>query len=98
MVHSMPLLLILAYLWATFGHAALWIGFVNHIHGLALPRLVIRCLTVAAYSWLAAGPVLFARMLAQSWSDSGSAAGLLSLPWGLAFYVAFCCAIAVGPL
>jgi uncharacterized protein len=98
MVLSMPLLLILLILATVAGHAALWIAFVNHIHGLALPRPLMRGLTACAYSWLAAGPVLLALWLLWAWPGPTGASAWLALPWGLVSYGAFCCALAAGPL
>lgn len=95
---SMAILLVLLLLATVAGHAALWIAFVNHIHGVAFPRPVMRVLSTSAYSWLLAGPVLLALWVVRAWPELTSTSAWPTLPSGLLFYGVFCCALAVGPL
>jgi hypothetical protein len=45
---------------ALFGHAAFWVGSVNRIHGLGLPRKVVRSLSAACHAMLVSIPLVFA--------------------------------------
>jgi predicted MPP superfamily phosphohydrolase len=54
---------------AVFGHVFLWVGLVNRLHARALPRPLIKNLTLAFFLLMGAGPLLFFVWLSAGWEN-----------------------------
>src|SRR5262249_26839495 len=63
----MPALTIALALLALFGHAALWVGFVNRVHATGLPRGQVKLLSTAGHILLVFSPLVAATL----WLVSG---------------------------
>jgi uncharacterized protein len=69
----MPALTIVLALLALFGHAALWVGFVNRVHATGMPRGWVKLLSIAGHALLVFSPLVAAAF----WLVSGSEL----IPW-----------------
>ena len=84
------------YALAAMGNLALWVGFVNRVHGTAIPRWAVHALTLLAVIGLVIAPLT---VLAFGWLLGWQLVGRASwagVPWSLAFYGALC--IVTAPL
>jgi hypothetical protein len=82
------------YALAAMGNLALWVGFVNRVHGTAIPRWAVHALTLLAAIDLVVAPLT---VLAFGWLLGWRIVGRESwagVPWSLMFYAALCAAVA----
>jgi hypothetical protein len=78
------------YLLAALGNLALWVGFINRVHGTALGRRPVRWLTALGALGLFVSPLV---VLAVGWRHGFQIFGRGDwggVPWGLVFYVGLC--------
>jgi predicted MPP superfamily phosphohydrolase len=84
------------YLLAAMGNFALWVGFINRVHGTALPRRAVRALTLLGVVGLVVTPLVVAAIGWQyNWPILGRG-DWAAAPRVLVFYVGLC--IAAAPL
>ncbi len=69
----MPALTIALALLALFGHAALWVGFVNRVHATGLPRRSVKLLSITGHALLVVSPLVACAL----WFVSGNEL----IPW-----------------
>jgi hypothetical protein len=56
-------------LYTLFGHAFLWIGLINRLHGIALPRWIITLITKVIFLIIGAGPIAILAWRPAGWEN-----------------------------